>query len=168
MTELGLDELRDLIANHLSEAGLCTVTAWESGNRLGRDCTVVAVSLRSCSVGTGGFANYLGERLNQGSGLWEAVYGRRVSATVGLDLYASVGVGEVAVVAAFDNLVAALTETPPEGLNLETISCGETVYDEGERLLKRSVEAECTFYLYAVSVEGDSFLDFKLKGGLMT
>ncbi len=165
---MGLDDIRGAIASHLREAGLEAVTAWEGGVRLEGDCPVVAVSLRKCAVGEGGFANYLGEQWNGDTGLWEAVYGRRVSLTLGLDLYASVAVGAGAVETAFGHLVTALTETPMEGMNVEAISCGEIGYDEGERLLKQTAEAECALYLYAVSAEGDSFLDFKVKGGFMT
>lgn len=165
---MGLDDIRGAIVDHLRAAGLEAVTAWEGGGRLERDCPVVAVSLRKCGVASGGFANYLGERLGEDSGLWEAVYGRRVTLTLGLDLYASVAVGGQAVEATFEKLVTALTENPMEGMNLEAISCGEIGYDEGERLLKQTAEAECQLYLYAVEAEGDSFLDFKVKGGLTT
>lgn len=165
---MGLDEIRSLMVAHLEGVGLCAVSAWGEGNRLERDCPVVAVSLRGCQAVSGSFANYLGERLNQETGVWEEVYGRRVSVTLGLDLYATLAVGEEAIVATFDQLVEGLTTNGLQGMNLTAISCGETAYDEGERLLKRTAEAECEFYLYAVCAEGDSFLDFRVKGGLAT
>ncbi len=164
---MGLDQIGSRIATHLEQMGMCAVTSWDGGNRLERDCPVVAVSLRGCQSKNGSFANYLGEQLNSDTGGWEEIYGRRVTLTMGLDLYATVAVGECAIVQAFDQMVEGLTTNGLDGMNLVTISCGETVYDEGERLLKRTVEGEWDIYLYAVCAEGDSFLDFRVKGGLL-
>ncbi len=165
---LGLDELTGLMVSHLTDSGIAAVSAWgDQGRQLG-DAPVVSVSLRKCSTGQSGFANYLGEQYNTVTGLWEEIYARKVSLTLGLDIYAPVDVGEEAVNAAFDQLVYALTQGAPSGMNLEEISCGETTYDEGERLLKRTVEAGVSLYLYAVATAGETFLDFRVKGGLLT
>ncbi len=165
---LGLDQLRELVVSYLADSGIAAVTAWgDRGRQLG-DCPVVAVSLRKCSAGQSGFANYLGEQYNTELEQWEEIYARKVSVTLGLDIYAPVDVGEEAVVTVFDQLVAALAYGAPAGMNLDDISCGETGYDEGERLLKRTVEAGCSLYLYAVTAPGETFLDFRVKGGLLT
>ncbi len=164
---LGLDEVRELMVSHLEECGLSVVTAWNNEGRQFDGVPVVAVSLRKCSAGQSGFANYLGERFNDVTNLWEEIYARKMSVTLGLDIYAPVGVGEEAVIAVFDQLVEALTQSAPSGMNLEEFSCGETQYDQEERLLKRTVEAQCALYLYAVATAGETFLDFKVKGELI-
>lgn len=132
------------------------------------DCPVVAVSMRSCTAEQSGFANYLGERKNTETGIWEELYARKINVILGLDIYASVELGETAIELVFDQLVEALTIQSMDGMTLGEISCKETGYDEGERLLKRTVEAEGMLYLYAVAEAGETFLDFKLKGGLLT
>jgi hypothetical protein len=40
------------------------------------------------------------------------------------------------------------------------------VYDPAQRLLKRTAEAVCTAYLYAVTEPGGTFLDFEIRGGI--
>lgn len=163
---LGLDELRGLMVDHLRGYGIAAVTAWSGAGRKFGDEPLVSVSLRRCSAGQSGFANYLGEKYNEDTGNWQEIYARKVDVTLGLDIYCPVELGEEAVDAAFDQLVVALTEGAPSGLNLEEISCGETGYSE-EGVLKRSVQAVCALYLYAMAEAGELFLDFKVKGGFI-
>ena len=111
-----------------------------------------------------GFQNYLGDRYNEETGRWEEQYGRKAEITFGLDLYApEKGDGE-AVQAAFDALAGALLLGGPEGLELQSFSCGQTVRDGESRRLKRPVEAVCTAWLCAVSDAGGAFVDFELRG----
>jgi hypothetical protein len=66
--------------------------------------------------------------------------------------------------AAFDALAGALLLGGPEGLELQSFSCGHTVRDGESRRLKRPVEAVCTAWLCAVSDAGGAFVDFELRG----
>ncbi len=164
---LGSDELRGMMVSHLRDCGIGAVSAWGGDDRQFDGQPLVAVSLRNCATGESGFANYLGEQWNEGLQCWEEIYARKVALTFGLDLYGPVELGEAAILAVFDQIVVALTEQKISGMNLEEVSCGETEYDQGERLLKRRVEVGVTMYLYAVAGAGATFLDFKVKGGLL-
>jgi len=162
----GLERIRERMTDYLAAQGVNAVTAWPAQERLRREEPVVAVSLRGCEAGSAGFQDYLGERYDEESGLWEELYGRRVTLTFGLDLYADRDCPGERMQAAFDAAAAALTAGCPEGLSLREFSCGETEYDRDSRLHRRSAQAVCTAYLYAVSRDGDTFLDFELRGGL--
>lgn len=162
----GLDTIRERMADYLNAQGVTALTAWPAEERLERKLPAAVVSLRGCQAGPGGFQDYLGERYNESTGLWEELYGRRAELTFGLDLYASPKSSGEELKLAFDKLAAALTRGVPEGLALQSFSCGQTEYDQQARLLKRQVEAVCTAHLCAVAQAGGEFLDFELRGGL--
>ena len=162
----GLDKIRERVADFLAGHGVQTVTAWPNEARTRRDGAVAAVSVRKCQGGPSGFQDYLGERYDPESGRWEELYGKRVSITFGLDLYADTQAGEGAIQSAFDAIAAAFQQDSPEGLEVQEFGCGETAYDAAGRMLKRSVEAICTAYLYAVTEPGGAFLDFEIRGGI--
>lgn len=163
---VGLDEIRERMAEYLRERGVEAVTAWEERGAQRRGETVVAVSLRACEGGPSGFRDYLGERWDEASGSWQELYGRRVRLTIGLDLYAprGDGGGETALRHAFDAVCSALREGGPGGLRILKLSCGEPGYDRDMDLYRCGAEAVCEAYLYAVADEGGTFLDFELRG----
>lgn len=162
----GFDEVRQAMVDYLNEWGISAVTAWSGNQRLRQDNPVVAVSLRGCQAATGGFQDYLGEQYNEVSGQWEEIYGRRAQLTLGLDLYARQDEGERALQTGADQLMAALCEGCPQGITLESITVGESQRDSTSGLLMRPVAVTVQVYLYAVAAAGDSFLDFKIRGGV--
>ena len=162
----GLEAIRERMAEYLVGQGVETVTAWPGRERMERSAPVVVVSLRRCQAGPAGFQDYLGERYNGETGLWEERYGRKVELTFGLDLYAPGQEEGAELQAAFDALACALTRGGPEGLAVREFSCGETEYDGRARLLKRKAQAVCQAYLCATAQPGGLFLDFELRGGL--
>lgn len=161
----GLDKARERMADYLKAQGLTAVTAWDRGARRATAGAVVCVCLRGCRTGPTGFRDYLGERYDPVTERWEELYGKRAKLTFGLDLYADAQAGEEAIQEAFHRLTDALSGGGPEELTVEEISCGETEYDQDGRLMKRTVEAVCGVYLYAVTEPGGTFLDFEIRGG---
>lgn len=161
---MGLAKIRERMCDFLNERGLETVVAWPRREREALSGAVVSVALRRCEAGPSGFRDYLGERWNPDSNEWEELYGRKTRLTFGLDLYADPLEGESAIQEAFDRLMLALQEEGPAGMRVAELSCGETGYDPSGRLLRRSVEAVCCAYLYAVTQPGGAFLDFEIRG----
>jgi len=161
---MGLAKIRERMCAFLNERGLRTVVAWPQKEREEFAGAVVSVALRHCEAGPSGFRDYLGERWNQETGEWEELYGRKTRLTFGLDLYADPLEGEGAIQETFDQLMLALQEDGPAGMKIVELSCGETGYDAGARLLRRNVEAVCSAYLYAVTQPGGAFLDFEIRG----
>ena len=122
----GLEHIRRNMADYLKEQGICALTAWPANPRQEQEERVVLVSLRGCRAGPACFQNYLGDRFGQESGCWEERYGKKAELTFGLDIYApEKGDGE-AVQRAFDALAGALILGGPEGLDVQSFSCGET------------------------------------------
>lgn len=159
-----LNSVRSQMAGFLKNEGLPACCAWPEGG-IGTTPMVV-VSLRNCQTGPGGFHEYLGERMNQELGLWEELYGRKARITLGLDICAGAELGEHAIETTYARLVEALSANGSQGLLIQEVTCGETVYDKAARMLKRSVQAVYTAYLYAVMREDGTFIDFEIKGGV--
>lgn len=161
-----VEVIRARMTRYLQEQGIHAVAAWPLDERRKQEGAVVAVSVRKCQSGPAGFQDYLGELFNEESGQWEELYGKKVQLTIGLDLYADAQAGEQAIQTCFDQLAQALQEGGPEGLRIQSLSCGETGFDRGGRMLKRTAQAECAAYFYAVTEPGGAFLDFEIRGGI--
>ena len=156
--------VREQMAAFLRQQGVDAVCAYPEERRNRRSGPVAAVSLRACQGGPGGFRDYLGERYDQETGLWQELYGRRAQVTFGLDLYAPEEGDGVALQQALDALTQALAQGGPGGLAVQEVSCGETTYDTRQRLVKKTVQAVCQAYLHAVTRPGGLFVDFELRG----
>ena len=66
----------------------------------------------------------------------------------------------------FEDYTAALAQGGPEGLAVEEFSCGETVYDQQARLLKRPAQAVCAGDLCAAAGPDGVFTEFEVRGGM--
>ena len=162
----GLESIRERMVDHLKKQGVQASAAWPAGERPAQEGVVVVVSLRGCQAGPAGFQDYLGERYDERTGLWQELYGRRAALTFGLDLYAPRGQGDEGIQAAFEQVVQAFAQGSPQGLAVQEVACGETVYDSQSRRMKRNAQVVCHAYLYAVAQPGGLFTDFDLRGGI--
>lgn len=159
-----LDKLREDVAEFLRERDIDAVAAWDAGERVRRKNAVVAVSLRGVQGGPAGWMDYLGERLDPGTGRWEELYGKRAKITLGLDIYTPESAGEAECAAAFAKLSEALVGGKPAGLNLEELSCGETAFDRAAGLFRCPAQMTCRVFLYAKRTEDGVFTDFEVRG----
>jgi hypothetical protein len=125
---------------------------------------VTAVSLRACTAEGSGLGDYLGNQYDGDSRVWRELYGKRLTVRLGLDLYAEGEGAAQRIQTAFDQLAGALHRGGPDGLKVKSFSCGETSYDKDSRLFRRQAEAECVACLYAAAEEGETFLDFEIRG----
>ena len=159
-----LQKVQDRMAEYLLQNGVEAVCAYPSGEWPQRSGAVAAVSVRTWQGGPGGFQDYLGDRFDESSGVWQELYGKHITITFGLDLYAPWPEGAEAIQTAFDKLAQVLQQGGPPGLKMLELSCGETQFDREAGLCRRAVEARCQGYLYAVAEEGGGFLDFIVRG----
>lgn len=162
----GMETVRERMAEYLREQGIDAKTAWPDQTGPEDESPIVVVSLRSCEVGPTGFWDYLGERYNEETGLWEELYGKRAELIFGLDLYADKMSGGEGLQAAFDALAGALARGGPDGLTIRSFSSEESGYDRQARRMKRTVQAVCTVCLYAAGQPEDTFVDFEVRGGM--
>lgn len=158
----GLDRIREVMAGFLQAHGVEAVTAWPDSRRTRLSGAVAAVSLRRCEGGPSGFQDYLGERFNENTGAWEELYGKKLTVTFGLDLYAPAQGGAGACQAAFEALADAFQAGGPDGLAVLEFSQGEARFQDG--LFCCPVEAVCQCYLYAVAGDDGTWTDFEIKG----
>ena len=162
----GLDRIREHMTAFLTARGVQAVAAWPGQGRRRLSGPVAAVSIRACEGGPSGFRDYLGERYDERTGLWQELYGRKAALTFGLDLYAPRGQGDVGIQTAFDQVVQAFAQGAPQGLAVQEVACGETVYDGQAKRMKRPAQVVCQAYLYAAAQPGGLFTDFELRGGI--
>ncbi len=160
-----MEQAVEVLCQYLQEQGLPARTAWPAESRLEVDTPVIAVSLRGCESAPAGFSGYLGERLNQDTQMWEERYGKTVTLTFGLDLYAAPGTDPSELEQVWAALAQACLPPGPKGLTVGAFSCGETDYDRQARLLKRPAQLVCTALLVSGSTqEQGEFLDFEIRG----
>ena len=153
------------VADWLVEREIPARSGWSGMQRQGVMQPLVVVTLREYAALPAGFEHYLGERYNDKTAAWEEVYGRKVELTLGLDLYAPEMGREEELQRLLERLTQVLTLSAPAGIQVERIACGETRWDEKQRVLKREVSAVCTAWLVAACPEGAEFLEFELRGG---
>ena len=157
----GLDSVREVLAAYLKERGLDAVSAYPETDRVRSGAAVAAVSLRGCSGGAPGFQDYLGERYNEDTGGWEERYGKRLTLTFGLDLYA---LRAADIQSGLEVLSGALRDGGPEGMKALGFSAGEMEYIGEARRFHCGVQAEFQVWFYAVTDENGVFTDFEVKG----
>lgn len=157
----GVKELTAALAQWLTAGGVSAVTAWGESRRQRPNAALAAVSLRGLEGGNAGYQDYLGERFNEKSGAWEELYGKKLELTFGLDVYAATA-GEVS--AALERMGELLGGGGPEGMAPAGFSAGETVYQSEQRRYFCPVQAKFQVWAVAAAREGETFLDFKIKG----
>lgn len=160
-----MEQAVEVLCQYLQEQGLPARTAWPAGARPKLEAPVISVSLRSCESTPAGFSGYLGQRRNPDTQQWEERYGKTVTLTFGLDLYAAPGTDPSELEKIWAALAQACLPPGPKGLGVQTFSCGETEYNQQARLLKRPAQLVCTALLVSNSTqEQGEFLDFEIRG----
>lgn len=161
-----LGEIRQSLIAYLVDQGIHAVGAWEGGSRLSHGRAVAAVSLKALELAPLGQQNYLGIRFDPETSVKVPVYGRKLSLTFSLDLYAPKGEPELCL-SLFDRLGQALCSGGPEGLVVNGLRCGPLSYDTQAAMLTCTAELDCQAWCYGISQEdGTLVTDFIVKGEL--
>ena len=163
-----LDELQAELADFLNQRGVQAMASWQPGRRTDGDSPVVLVSLDKLDCGPAAMQDYLGQELDEESGMWQELYGRRAKVTFVLDVLARPGVGMQACRSTLDELLRVLQREKPVGLSVSELKGEEPEYDEKEGLLRLRCRLACSGWLYALGDGADTFLDFTLKGDVNT
>ncbi len=153
--------LQQELVEYLKTCGVEAVTAWSGERRLRAGQVVAAVSVRRIERGPAGFQDYLGERYDPESGQWRERYGRRLELTFGVDVSAA---SAQQVQAGVDSVQAALDQGGPEGLRPVELSAGECVYDTQAGRYLCPVQVRFLTWAVAETGEGETFLDFEVRG----
>lgn len=163
-----LDELQAELAEVLTRNGVEAMSSWPEERRAGADSPVVLVSLETLNCASAGLQDYLGQRLDEATGQWQELYGRRAQLSFTLDILAAPRVGAQACRAVFDRLVHCLQTQKPAGLSVRELTGEELEYDEKEGLLKLRYRLKCEGWLCTAGDEAGTFLNFTLRGDVNT
>lgn len=160
----GIEHIPAHVAEHLNQQGISAATAWPAKARPHLDSPMVVVSLRGCRLEPAGFHSYLGEQYNPKTDQWEEQYGRKAELTLGLDLYQPTNLGDERMDEAFQALAHACDQGSLEGISIHSLSCGESRYEQENRLMKREVQATASTWLYSTLTPDGVFTDFHIRG----
>lgn len=163
-----LDELQERLAAFLKQHGVPAMASWPKERRRDGEEPIVLVSLDKLDCGPAAMQDYLGQALDEESGMWMELYGRKAKMTFTLDVLARPSVGMQACRAAFDEVLRVFQREKPVGLTVSELKGEEPKYDEKEGLLRLRCQLECIGWLYAAGDEAGTFLDFTLKGDVNT
>ena len=163
-----LEQLQGELAGILSRNGIQAETAWPEGRRMGLDGPVVLVSLEKLTSAPAGLQDYLGEQLDETTGQWKDLYGRRAQLTFTMDILAGPEVGAQPCRQVLDELVHSLQREKPAGLTVQELESEELEYDEKEGLLKLRCRLKCEGWLCTAGDEAGTFLNFTLRGDMNT
>ena len=160
----------DTVLNAVCEAfgentGLTVLRAHPFGGKHRFSAPLLAVSVRGGEGAAAGFAEYLGERYDDGQGCTVETYGKRLTVTLGADVYApdTEADGAEACLSAVSETLHAIS-CLPAGIKVRKFTCGETKFDSETGMYLCPVDIECLCILYAESAGGDGLSAFTLKG----
>lgn len=159
-----LEALQEYLAEFLTRHGVHALASWPQERRVDPEGPVVLVSLDKLDCGPAAMQDYLGQRLDEETGQWKELYGRRAQMSFVLDVLAAPGVGSRECRAVFEQVAQAFQLEKPEGLSVRGLTGEELEYDEKEGLLRLRCHLECAGWLYAAGEEAGTFLDFTLRG----
>lgn len=161
-----LDELQREWARAFIECGLESVCAWPQERRLGFDGPVVLVGLEKMTCAPAGLQDYLGQRLDESTGQWLELHGRRVTLVFTMDILAQPHVGMQACRETLDRVIRCVQTEKPTGLSVKELTSEEPEYDEKEGLLKLRCRLTCEGWLCTAGEETGAFLEFTLRGDM--
>ena len=160
-----LNALRETVAEQLRQAGLNAVAAMESRQAGRWREAVAAVSVARVVCAPGGFKDYLGVRVDPGTGRERELYGREVELTLAVDVFAPRDGGGSACQAAAEAVTECLVCRGAAGLSALEVQAGRVEFLEKEGLYRQEVSCRCRAWLVAETEEiGGAFVDFEVRG----
>jgi len=163
-----LEELQGQLTAFLNQRGMQAMASWPQERRQDKEGPVILVSLERLDCGPAAMQDYLGQVLDEKTGMWQEMYGRRATMTFALDVLAVPGVGAQACRTVFGQMMRAFQREKPVGLSVRELTGQEPEYDEKEGLIRLRCHLECSGWLCAVGDEAGTFLDFALRGDVNT
>lgn len=159
-----LDGLQKELVRLLRSHGVDSLCAWPQERRKRTDGPVVLVGLEKMSCAASGLQDYLGQWLDERTGQWEDLYGRRVELVFTMDILAERRMGMQTCRETLDRVIRCVQAEKPVGLNIKELTGEEPEYDEKENLLKLRCRLTCEGWLCTAGEEAGTFLDFTLRG----
>lgn len=163
-----LDALQTELVKGLREYGLDCISAWPQERRKGFAGPVVLVGVEKINCFPAGMQDYLGQRLDESTGQWEELHGRRAQLVFTLDILAQPNMGVQACRERLSQVIRCVQTEKPTGLSVKELVGEEPEYDEKEGLLKLRCRLICEGWLCTDGEQAGTFLDFSLRGDVKT
>ena len=162
-----LNQIRDAVIGAFREAGLAAMASYPDQAAKQYDaCPVAAVAVETAESRTVGFCNYLGEESDPETGQIRELYGKQLDAVISVEIRgARAAVCEKGCETAAEVLLGQLPAgIRPGELNWEGLS-----WENGTDSFLRRGHLRCqAFFLAQTEDEETLFLDFRLKGAVIT
>ena len=164
-----LQQVKAAIVSALTDAGLSAMSAY-SEERLKKYATAVtAVGLREMKVTESGATEYLGEKYDTVRDTVSEVYGKKLTLSLSLDVYAPRTLGAEGCEETAEEITQVMTSALPSGLRVRELIWGKTEWDKTYGMFRLSASAEYEAYFTAETEEETAvFTDFVLKGVVRT
>ena len=163
-----LNRLQELLAEFLRENEIPAEASWPEGRKKLICEPVVLVSLSKVECTPVAMRDYLGQQLDEKSGQWMELYGRRAKLDFKLDILAGPQTGAQACRRLFDQMVEVLHSKRPRELAVRTLTGEEIAYDDKENLLRLGCTVRCEGWLWLSDEQPEEILTFTLRGDMKT
>ena len=160
-----LTQVRDAVISALTAAGLPAFAAFPAEEARRYEAAVAAVDVGTAQGAALGFCNYLGQVRNE-DGSASEVYGKQLEAEITVEIRAGRAADcQSGCEAAADVLLGGL----PAGVRPEELSWEALQWERETELFLRRGRLRCrALFTARAEEEGQTFLDFVLKGVLTT
>ena len=160
-----LQQVKAAIVDSLENAGLTAMNAYSEEQLKKYTTAVTAVGLREMRVTESGAMEYLGEKYDAVQDAMLEVYGKRLTLSLSLDVYAPRTLGAEGCEEAAEEITQVMTSALPSGLRVKELAWEKTEWDKTYGMFCLSASAEYEAYFTAETAEETAvFTDFILRG----
>ena len=160
-----LQQVKTAVVDALEGAGLSAMSAYSEEQLKKYTTAVTTVGLREMRVTESGAMEYLGERYDAVQGTMLEVYGKKLTLSLSLDVYAPRTLGAEGCEEAAEEITRVMMSALPSGLRVRELSWEKTEWDKTYGMFRLSAQAAYEAYFVAETAEETAvFTDFILRG----
>lgn len=159
-----LRQMRDAVIDALQDAGLEAEAAFSEHRVRKHEGAFASVAVGAAEGKAIGFCNYLGEILGE-DGVSRELYGKQLEGSISVEIRAE---SASACDGGCETASGVLMGGLPEGIRPGELKWEALCWDKSMQLFLRKGQLSCMALFVASAGEEDVFLDFILKGVLLT
>ena len=160
-----LQQVKTAVVDALEGAGLTAMGAYGEEQLKKYTTAVTAVGLHGMQVTESGAMEYLGEKYDAMRCAMLEVYGKKLTPSLSLDVYAPRTLGAEGCEEAAEEITQVMMSALPSGLRVRELTWGKTEWDKTYGMFHLSAQAAYEAYFVAETEEETAvFTDFILRG----
>ena len=160
-----LQQVKTAVVDALEGAGLTAMSAYSEEQLKKYTTAVTAVGLREMKVTESGAMEYLGEKYNAVRDATLEVYGKKLTLSLSLDVYAPRTLGAEGCEETAEEITQVMMSALPSGLRVKELTWEKTEWDKTYGMFRLSAQAAYEAYFVAETEEETAvFTDFILRG----